>query len=141
MSGGDGTVSDLFAHMKGGQKRGLLGMIERGMPDVYRRVRASLLLFEDLKSLDDNALRLLCSEVRIEVLATALSGLGQGDVDRFMDVLPRNARATVTQFLDLRSGSLSPDEIDRAQSEVLVVAERLDRDGRIQLPRSRRVGS
>jgi len=141
LSGGDGTVSDLFAHMKGGQKRGLLGMIERGMPDVYRRVRASLLLFEDLKSLDDNALRLLCSEVRIEVLATALSGLGQGDVDRFMDVLPRNARATVTQFLDLRSGSLSPDEIDRAQSEVLVVAERLDRDGRIQLPRSRRVGS
>lgn len=141
LSGGDGTVSDLFAHMKGGQKRGLLGMIERAMPDVYRRVRSSLLLFEDLKPLDDTALRLLCGEVRTEVLATALSGLDQPTVDRFVEVLPRNARATVTQFLDLRSGNVSPDDIDRAQSEVLSVAERLDRDGRIQLPRSRRVGS
>jgi len=141
LSGGDGTVTELFGRMKGGQKRGLLGMIERAMPDAYRRIRSTILLFEDLKLLDDEALRLLCGEVRIEVLATALSGLDQGTVDRFVEVLPRNARATVTQFLDLRAGSLSSDEIDRAQSEVLSVAERLDRDGRIQLPRSRRAGS
>lgn len=138
LSGGDSTVSDLFDHMKGGQKRNLLSMLEKTVPDAYRRIRSSLLLFDDLKSLTDDELRLLSGEIRVEVLATALSGVDSMTASRFIDILPRSARAAVTQFLDLREGNVPPDEIDRAQQTILGLATQLDRDGRINMPKSRR---
>lgn len=133
LAGGESRFQQLVAHLSAPAKKALLGVLSANAPDIYRRVRPHVILFEDLTFLSDDEIKILLSEVRMEVFSVALSQVDAEVYARIDENLTKSARDMIAQYLDLRGGSVSVEDLAKAQDAILSVVARLESEGKVRL--------
>lgn len=112
----------------------LLAAIESNDPELLEKVREAMFTFEDLKKLDERAMRMLLREVPAERLVLALKGADDDLIDALLAGLSSRAAQLIRDDLDVL-GYVKKPEIEAARREVVGVALRLESEGRLELPR------
>ncbi|MBI3548752.1 MAG: hypothetical protein HY078_06930 [Elusimicrobia bacterium] len=110
----------------------LLRELEGKDPELYRRVRARVLLFEDLMKLSDRDFPILMANTKVDDWACAL----QGGPDFYRDavraqVMPKTW-VIIEQVMQKAVGT--PVRVAAAESSLLDAARQLIADGKIQNP-------
>jgi flagellar motor switch protein FliG len=108
--------------------------IESNDPELLEKVREAMFTFEDLKKLDERAMRMLLREVPAERLVLALKGAEDDLIDALLAGLSSRAAQLIRDDLDVL-GYVKKPEIEAARREVVGVALRLESEGRLELPR------
>ncbi|MFC1754198.1 FliG C-terminal domain-containing protein [Thermoproteota archaeon] len=133
LSGGESTFQHVFSYVSNKNKKELLTLLVNTDPEGYKIIRNNLILFDDIKLLNDDEIKYLLSEVRVELLATALAQVEDDTFKRIDQNLPKNARDMINQFLDLKGSMLSDEDIEQAQANVIDVLNRLEQEGKLKL--------
>lgn len=115
-------------------QQALLAAIEANDPALVEKVREAMFTFDDLKKLDERAMRMLLREVPAERLVLALKGAEDAVIDALLSGLSTRAAQMIRDDLDVLGYAKKPD-IEAARKEVVGIALRLESEGRLELPR------
>jgi hypothetical protein len=133
LSGGPESFKDTFDYVSSESKKNILKILRGTNPQGYQRVRNNVLIFDDLRNLEDEELKILISETSVEVLACALASVDQETYRKIDQNLMKSAKDMIEQFLDLKGKSLTKKDIEQSQTTVLNIASRLEAEGKIVL--------
>ena len=130
--GGEGFFSSLTSHLDLGLLSELVDNLKDRNPDLARRIRKKLFLFEDTVQLEDNAIRLIIQAIDLKVLALALRDSSLEVRDKFI----RNCSDRVQDILEeeMEISISQPKELaELSQLEVVKLVRHLAEMGRIEL--------
>ncbi|RAP34785.1 hypothetical protein DID77_00360 [Candidatus Marinamargulisbacteria bacterium SCGC AG-439-L15] len=130
--GGTQLVSQIFSKIGNEDKKKLLDIF-KGQPAHYQKIRPNVILIDDIQYLTDDEMKLLISELNLNMLSTALMGIEKGTTDKVKKNLSSAARAMVEQFAELKGKGLTKSEISLAHVYILDIVTRLEKDKRIEL--------
>lgn len=131
--GGESKFKSVFHFVSGDNKRKIMEVLQENDAVGYQKFRQHVILFDDLALLDDSEIEKVVSDINLELLATALVSVDQDVYQRFDENLSKSAKDMISQYLELKSGSTSPQEIEKAQDYILRVVKKLDDSGHINL--------
>lgn len=131
--GGKSTFEKLFSYVSGEVKKQLMVILGKNNPEAYREFRNSIIIFDDIRFLDDDELKLVLSEANVELLASALVSVEEETYQKIDINLTKNAKDMIQQYLDLKAKSLSKHDVESAQEYILNIVEKLEREGNINL--------
>ncbi len=131
--GGETTFQSIFEHVGGADKKAMLTTLQKINPIAFKKVRPFIVLFDDIKRLEDKEVKYILSEANVDLVARALVGVDQDLYQKVLDNLTKSAKNMVTQFLELKSGSTSKKDSEAAQEYIIKVALSLDASGQIAL--------
>ncbi len=133
MIGGLSVFRNIFESVSPDMKKQLLSVLSKNNPDGYRKVRAQIVVFDDIRFLEDEEMKLLLSEVHLDLISTALVGVDPETYQKVDQNLNASSRDLVEQFQSLKSANLSKKEIELAQEAILRVVERMEVSGKVRL--------
>ncbi len=133
LMGGPSIFQNIFGQIPSDGKKRILEVLGKTSAEGYKRFRTHIVIFEDLKYLDDEELKVVLSELNLEQLAKALVGIGKDVYDKVEMNLTKSAKDMIDQFLKLKGKAISRAEVDKAQSYVLDVALKMESEGKINL--------
>ncbi|NBV41251.1 hypothetical protein EBR96_00555 [bacterium] len=133
LTGGESSFQAIYSHISSETKKQLLALLEKSSPEGFRKVRNNVVLFDDLKILEDEEIKTLMSETRTELFAVALASVDPAVYDRFDRNMTKNAKDVIVQFLEIRGANIAKEEVERAQQSILEIAMRLERDKKINI--------
>lgn len=131
--GGVSVFRGIFEYISGDLKKQMLQILMKNSPEGYKKVRAQLVVFDDIQLLEDEEIKLLISEINLDLLSAALVGADPEVYQKIDQNLNASGRDLVEQFQSLKSMSLSKKDIESAQDAILRIIERLETAGRIKL--------
>ena len=131
--GGVSVFRGIFEYISGDLKKQMLQILMKNSPEGYKKVRAQLIVFDDIQLLEDEEVKLLIAEVNLDLLSAALVGADPEVYQKIDQNLNASGRDLVEQFQSLKSMSLSKKDIESAQDAILRVIERLETADRIKL--------
>ncbi|MBI4395892.1 MAG: hypothetical protein HY548_02270, partial [Elusimicrobia bacterium] len=135
LSGSVGGIEDVVRILeaaKGADRKKLLSALQEKDPALAARVRAKVFMFEDLERFGDGDLALIFSQVKLDVLAFAMSGLNNGFQARVRAALTEFQQKAVDEILETRKPS--EEKIQDARDQLVEVAQRLVRESRLAAP-------
>lgn len=130
--GGVQAVADLLNRLDGKVATSILEAIEKESDGLALSIRNQMFTFEDFGEVPDAGLRELLSQIDKKSLAMALKGASETVKNRFYGCMSSRA----VEMLKEDSEALGPakaKDIAQAQAEIIVVARKLESDGKIQL--------
>jgi|GEM_PF-1188850 len=131
--GGQGVFDNVFESVSPDLKRQLLSLLSKSNPEGYKKFRNQVVVFEDLRFLEDDELKIVISEVNRDILWMALVGVEPEIVQKYEQNLSQGNRDILHQFMDLRGKTISKHDAGVAQETVLKTALRLEVEGKIDL--------
>ncbi len=131
----DGGTSDqktaqVLRTMDRKQRAQLLNGLEQEDPDAAGRIKDNLYSFDDIRLITDASLQKLLREVELGTLAMALGNCRAEIVDKIKLNLPKRARDSLMEEMEL-SGSVDADEQEEARKSVVAEIARLDQAGQL----------
>lgn len=138
--GGDKRFQSVFENVSQADKKAVLTTLKKMNPEGFKKVRRNLVVFDDIKRLEPEELKLVLSDANVDLVAQALVSVEQDLYQKLYESLTKNARNMVAQYLELKSSSTSKKDIEYAQNYILKIALALDETGHIAL-RSKLGGS
>jgi len=130
--GGIDKVFEVMDMVSGRVKKDMLLELERRHPEVAGKVRAGVLLFDDLYRLDENELSMLVPAVKVEDWGVALVSAEAGFRERVKRQMMEKTRQMMEQIV--KYGGSSREKSDAATEAVVQAAARLIKEGRIRNP-------
>lgn len=131
--GGESNFQKLFNFVSGEVKKKLLGILSKNNPDAYQLFREFVIIFEDLKYMEDEEMKLVLSDANVELLSTALVGVDEETQAKVNTNLAQNAKEMIRQYLDLKGQTISKQDIEAAQDYVLGIVDKLEAEGKVDL--------
>ena len=113
---------------------GVLGVLETGDPDLSRELKLAMFTFFDLVRLDPKAMRNLLKEVPTDRLTLALKGSPEEVMAAVFGGLSSRAVEVIRDELEL-IGNARKSDVDKARTEVIEAALRLESEGVLDLGR------
>jgi flagellar motor switch protein FliG len=117
-----------------GSSVAILQRLEEQAPELAERVRLAMFTFDDLARVDPRNMRLLVREVPTERLTVALKGAGDAVVAAVFAGLSQRAAELLRDDLEIL-GNVKRAEIEKARTEIITIALRLESDGALDLGR------
>lgn len=111
----------------------LIGFSEQ-RPELADELKKNMFVFDDLVLLDDKAIQKLLKEVDGKVLALALKRASSDIFELVARNMSERARNILKEDLEA-AGKVRVRDVDRAQSEVVLVVRRLEESGEISIGR------
>lgn len=133
--GGKSTFDKLFDQVPNASKHKMLSVLKKKNPTGFKKVRSNLVVFDDIKFLNDTDLKLVLSEANLEVLATALISVDQDLYQRVFSNLPETSKSMVAQYVELRRDETAEKEVEAAQDYLVKLVKKWSESGKIQLNR------
>lgn len=112
----------------------VLSGIEQADAPLASQVRQAMFTFEDLRRVDARSMRELLREVPTDRLTVALKGASDEVKAAIFAGLSQRAAELINDDLEVL-GKVRKNEIEAARSEVLLVALRLESEGKVDLGR------
>lgn len=131
--GGDKRFQNVFENVSQSDKKAVLATLKKMNPEGFKKVRRNLVVFDDIKRLEADELKLILSDANVDLVAQALVSVDQDLYQKLYENLTKNARNMVAQYLELKSNSTSKKDIEHAQNYILKIALALDESGHISL--------
>lgn len=106
--------------------------IEEQDTDLADQVKDMLFVFEDLVDIDDRAIQLILKEVSTDDLAIALKTAPEALKEKIFRNMSQRAAQILKDEMEAK-GPVRVSDVQKAQKNVVNVARRLDKEGRIIL--------
>lgn len=106
--------------------------IEEQDTDLADQVKEMLFVFEDLINVDDRAIQLILKEVSTDDLAIALKTAPEALKEKIFKNMSQRAAQILKDEMEAK-GPVRVSDVQKAQKNVVNVARRLDKEGRIIL--------
>jgi flagellar motor switch protein FliG len=130
--GGARTVANILNAMEKDKSGEELGKIEQADGDMHGRIKDLLFIFDNLLGVDDRGIQGLLREVGSDVLALALRGAEPEVQDKILRNMSKRAAEILKDDMEAR-GPVKLADVEAAQKEIIVIAQRLAEEGTISL--------
>jgi flagellar motor switch protein FliG len=130
--GGAGTVANILNAMDKKESGEELGKIEKVDGDMHQKIKDLLFIFDNLLNLDDRGIQSLLREVGSDTLAVALRGAEPAVSEKILKNMSKRAAEILKDDMEAR-GPVKLADVEAAQKEIVVIAQRLAEAGTISL--------
>src|ERR1700736_2215400 len=130
--GGGRTVANILNAMEKEKSAAELGKIEQADGDMHGRIKDLLFIFDNLLDVDDRGIQALLREVGSDALALALRGAEPEVSDKILKNMSKRAAEILKDDMEAR-GPVKLADVEAAQKEIVVIAQRLAEEGTINL--------
>lgn len=132
--GGVGSVAEILNAVDRATEEEVLSEIEEESAQMAEDIRNLMFVFEDVKSLDDKAIRELLKEISNEDMTMALRGASDDLKEKFFKNMSERASTMIREDLEIMGPTRLAD-VEGAQQNVVKVVRRLEVEGRIVIGR------
>jgi flagellar motor switch protein FliG len=130
--GGARTVANILNSMEKDKSGEELGKIERADGEMHQQIKDLLFIFDNLLDVDDRGIQALLREVGSETLAVALRGAEPEVQEKILRNMSKRAAEILMDDMEAR-GPVKLVDVEAAQKEIIVIAQRLSEEGTISL--------
>jgi flagellar motor switch protein FliG len=130
--GGAKTVANILNSMKKEASSEELGKIEQADGEMHQKIKDLLFIFDNLLDIDDRGIQAVLRDVGSDTLALALRGAEPEVQDKIMRNMSKRAAEILRDDMEAR-GPVKLAEVEAAQKEIVVIAQRLAEEGTISL--------
>ena len=130
--GGARTVANILNAMEREKSGEELGKIEKADTEMHQQIKDLLFIFDNLLDVDDRGIQALLREVGSDSLAVALRGAEPDVQDKILKNMSKRAAEILKDDMEAR-GPVKLGEVEAAQKEIVVIAQRLAEEGTINL--------
>ena len=130
--GGARTVANILNAMEKEKSGEELGKIEKADTEMHGQIKDLLFIFDNLLDVDDRGIQALLREVGSDTLAIALRGAEPEVQDRLLKNMSKRAAEILKDDMEAR-GPVKLADVEAAQKEIVVIAQRLAEEGTISL--------
>jgi flagellar motor switch protein FliG len=130
--GGAKTVANILNAMTKDKSGEELGKIEQADGEMHQTIKDLLFVFDNLLSIEDRGIQAILRDVGSDTLALALRGAEPEVQDKIMRNMSKRAAEILRDDMEAR-GPVKLAEVEAAQKEIVVIAQRLAEDGTINL--------
>ena len=117
-------------------KKAFLSVYESEDPENYPKVRRMVILFDDIIKLNQSDIKLLLSDLNLEMLGSALLKEDPLLIESVLEALPFSSHEVLMQFIELKQELISDQHVQAAQEEVVNRLKKLIASGKIIIPDS-----
>ena len=132
--GGVNAVAEILNAVDRNTEEEVLSEIEEESTQMAEDIRNLMFVFEDVKGIDDIAIRELLKEVSNEDLTVALKGASEDLRDKFFKNLSERASAMIKEDLEIMPPK-KLSEVEAAQQSIVKTVRRLEDEGKIVISR------
>jgi len=126
------TVANILNAMNKDKSKEELGKIEQSDGEMHQTIKDLLFVFDNLLDVDDRGIQALLREVGSETLALALRGAEPEVSDKILKNMSKRAAEILKDDMEAR-GPVKLADVEAAQKEIVVIAQRLAEEGTINL--------
>jgi flagellar motor switch protein FliG len=126
--GGVRAVAEVLNRLDRGVSQPVLEAIENQSPDLAVSIRNLMFVFDDLKGVEDSALREIVQRADKKVLTIALKGASEEIRTRFFQNLSKRAAEMIKEEMEV-IGAIRLREVEKAQQEIVAIARKLEEEG------------
>jgi len=130
--GGARTVANILNAMEKDKSGEELGKIEKADGEMHQTIKDLLFIFDNLLDVDDRGIQALLREVGSDTLAVALRGAEPSVQDKILRNMSKRAAEILKDDMEAR-GPVKLADVEAAQKEIVVIAQRLAEEGTIVL--------
>jgi flagellar motor switch protein FliG len=130
--GGARTVANILNAMEKDKSGSELGKIEKADTEMHQKIKDLLFVFDNLLDIDDRGIQALLREVGSDTLALALRGAEPEVSEKILKNMSKRAAEILKDDMEAR-GPVKLAEVEAAQKEIIVIAQRLAEEGTISL--------
>jgi len=130
--GGARTVANILNAMERDKSGEELGKIEKADGELHSRIKDLLFIFDNLMDVDDRGIQALLREVGSDTLALALRGAEPEVQEKILKNMSKRAAEILKDDMEAR-GPVKLTDVEAAQKEIIVIAQRLAEEGTISL--------
>lgn len=132
--GGVNSVAEILNAVDRATEEEVMAEIEEESASMAEEIRNLMFVFENVKELDDRAVRELLKEISNEDLTMALRGSSSEMRDTFFKNMSERAGNMVREDLEIM-GPTRLTDVEAAQQNIVKIVRRLEAEGRIQISR------
>ena len=130
--GGARTAANILNAMERDKSGEELGKIEKADGDMHQKIKDLLFIFDNLLDVDDRGIQALLREVGSDTLAVALRGAEPEVQEKMLKNMSKRAAEILKDDMEAR-GPVKLADVEAAQKEIIVIAQRLAEEGTISL--------
>jgi len=130
--GGARTVANILNAMEKDKSGEELGKIEKADGEMHQQIKDLLFIFDNLLDVDDRGIQALLREVGSDTLALALRGAEPEVQEKILKNMSKRAAEILKDDMEAR-GPVKLTDVEAAQKEIVVIAQRLAEEGTISL--------
>jgi len=130
--GGARTVANILNAMERDKSGEELGKIEKTDGEMHQKIKDLLFIFDNLLDVDDRGIQALLREVGSDTLAVALRGAEPEVQEKILKNMSKRAAEILKDDMEAR-GPVKLADVEAAQKEIIVIAQRLAEEGTISL--------
>src|SRR5258708_1116838 len=130
--GGARTVANILNAMERDKSSDELGKIEQADGDMHQQIKDLLFVFDNLLDVDDRGIQAWLRGVGSDTLAVALRGAEPEVSDKILNNMSKRAAEILKDDMEAR-GPVKLGDVEAAQKEIVVIAQRLAEEGTISL--------
>ena len=128
--GGLEKVVEVFSHLDRSREKQILDRLDEINPPLADVIRKHLFTFDDVFNLDDRGIQTIMREVNSGTLTLALKTCNDDLKDKIFRNISSRAAEMIKEDLEVM-GPVRLSDVEKAQSEVVKVASRLEEEGKI----------
>ncbi len=132
--GGVAAVAEILNAVDRATEEEVLSEIEEESSQMAEEIRNLMFVFEDVKSLDDRAIREILKEISNEDLTMSLRGAPEELRELFFKNMSERAATMIREDLEIMGPTRLAD-VEGAQQNVVKAVRRLEAEGRIVISR------
>lgn len=130
--GGVRAVSEMFNRLDSSTSKEILDSIESDDPNLVETIRHLMFVFEDLLSLDQNAVKELVPKTDKKALTVALKGTSEQLKNHLLSAMSQRGADMLRE--DMESlGPVKIKDVEAAQQQIIAVARKLEAEGVLSL--------
>src|SRR6202167_609212 len=126
------TVANILNAMQRDKSGEELGKIEKSDVEMHSQFKDLLFNFDNLLDIDDRGIQALLREVGSDTLAVALRGAEPEVQEKILKQMSQRAAEILKDDMEAR-GPVKLTDVEAAQKEIVVIAQRLAEEGTITL--------
>jgi flagellar motor switch protein FliG len=130
--GGARTVANILNALDRSKSGEELGKIEKADGEMHQQIKDLLFIFDNLLDVDDRGIQALLREVGSDTLAVALRGAEPDVQEKILRNMSKRAAEILKDDMEAR-GPVKLTDVEAAQKEIVVIAQRLAEEGTISL--------
>lgn len=111
-------------------RKNVLEYLKNQKPDIYDKIKAVMLSFDDLINFTDKDIQTVIRSVSQEDLAKALKNASPDIADKFFRNMSVGARDSIKEVMEYM-GEVTPQQTDEAQMKILDAVKTLEAEGKI----------
>ena len=131
-AGGTKTVADLLNHLGKDAEKVLSKGINELDEALAQEIAELMFVFDNLRDIDDRGVQALLREVSSDSLVIALKGADEAVSEKIFSNMSKRAAEMLRDDLETK-GPVKLSEVQEAQKEILVVAQRMAESGDLVL--------